>query len=64
MKIKDSQYSLINYLSSLQVYDIASDIDEIIENISRVTAEDVIKSVKKLNLGSIYFLRKGENRDK
>lgn len=63
-KIKDSQYSLINYLSSLQLYDIASDIDEIIENISRVTAEDVIKSAKKLNLGSIYFLRKEENRDK
>lgn len=64
MKIKDSQYTLINYLSSLQVYDIASDIDEIIKNISKVTVEDVVKSTKKLNLGSIYFLKKGESSDK
>lgn len=59
MKIKDSQYTLINYLVSLQVYNIETDIDQIIENTEKVKKDDVVKSAEKLNIGSVYFLTKG-----
>lgn len=56
--ISDSQYSLIDYLSALRAYSITYTIEEITEELNKVTLERVIQCANSIELNAIYYLTK------
>lgn len=54
--LQDSQYSIIDYLSALKIYDVTYSIQDIIDNIDKVNIERVKKAAEILQLGAIYTI--------
>ena len=54
--LKDSQYTLIDYLVSLRTYGIDYSIDDMIKGIGDVTADRVVEAAKTLSLTTVYFI--------
>ncbi len=54
--VQDSQYSLLDYIASLKINGVDYHIDDIVENIQKVTVDRVIEASNKLNLGAIHIL--------
>ena len=58
----DDQRALVSLHLSNSVVGTNTEISEYIENISKVTKEDVVRVARKLQLDTVYFLAgKGEN---
>jgi predicted Zn-dependent peptidase len=56
--IKDSQYTIIDYLVSLRAYGIDYSIDDMIMGISDVTMDRVVEAAQTLSLTTVYFIDK------
>lgn len=56
--IADSQYSLIDYLSALRAYGVDYTVEDIIEEIDKVSMERVIKCADTIQLNTVYYLTK------
>lgn len=56
--IKDSQYTIIDYLVSLRAYGINYSLDDMIKGISDVNMERVVMASQTLSLTTIYFIDK------
>ena len=54
---KDSLASLLNYYSSAPVSEKIYEIDEIIEEIKKVTKEEIIKAANTVNIDTIFLLK-------
>lgn len=54
--LKDSQYTIIDYLVSLRTYGIDYSIDDMIKGIGDVTADRVVEAAKTLSLTTVYFI--------
>ena len=57
----DDQRALASYYLSESLTDTNRSLDEYIDNIKKVTVEDVTKIAKKLKLDTVYFLKGEEN---
>lgn len=56
--IKDSQYSIIDYIGALRAYGINYSIEDIISEVKAVTLERIIEASKKLQLSTVFFIDK------
>lgn len=54
--LQDSQYSIMDYLSALKIYNVTYSIADIIDNIEKVNIERIKKAAEILQLGSIYTI--------
>lgn len=55
--VQDTQYSIIDYVSSLKAYGINYTLEDVINNIKTVTRERIIETANKLQLSTIYYLK-------
>lgn len=60
--IEDIQFTLIEYLGSLRVYGINYSIDDLIDEIEKVTIDRIAECSKKLKLGIIYYIESEEEK--
>ncbi|MDP4090469.1 MAG: insulinase family protein, partial [Bacillota bacterium] len=56
--VSDSQYTLIDYISTLRAYGISYNIEDIIGEIDEVTLDRVVKCANSIELNTIYYLTK------
>jgi len=58
--IKDSQYSLIDYIGALRVYGMDYSIEDIINEVKVVTVQRIVEAASKLQLSTVFFIDKEE----
>lgn len=63
LKVKDSQASLLNFVSSRQLINQSLDIHEIIDKLNQVTLDQVQASFKAVNKQLTYFLTKEHDNE-